>query len=85
MPIDRRPALVLVSFALTAGADAASLSVGAEYAKDGGTLVDADGVAAKIGVPISITGKDGKSKIVLVIEPRKKLELGEGDDPLGDL
>ncbi|MBL8948575.1 MAG: hypothetical protein JNK45_35715, partial [Myxococcales bacterium] len=35
-----------VTLALTAGADAASLSVGAEYAKDGGTLVDADGVAA---------------------------------------
>jgi predicted sugar kinase len=74
-----------VTLALTAGTDAASLSVGAEYAKDGGMLVDADGVAAKLGVPISIAGKDGKSKIVLVIEPRKKLELGEGDDPLGDL
>lgn len=74
-----------VTLELHSGADAVSLQVGAEYAKDGGTLVDADGVAAKLGVPLSITGKDGKSKVTLVIEPRKKLELGEGDDPLGDL
>ncbi len=71
-----------VTLSLHRGADADSVALGLQYAKDGGTVITAKQLRAQLGKPSSLQSADGSAKLVVLVSPRVKLDVGDSDDPL---
>lgn len=71
-----------VTLSLHRGPDAESVALGLEYAKDGGTVIAAKQLRAQLGKPASLRSADGSAKLVVLVSPRGKLDVGDSDDPL---